>query len=192
MFSQYLQLGFSHITDLEGYDHMLFLLALAASFRYSDWRKVLVLVTAFTIGHSVTLALSVLDVVRISKAWVEFLIPVTILITAVLNLYRAKNYLAIRRIAIEYTLASLFGLIHGLGFSNYLRALLADEIAMPLFSFNIGLELGQILVLSIIFGVQFVLSRLTGRWSKHWSVVVSVLAGGISLLLAAQRIPVIQ
>ena len=185
-------LGVAHITDWQGYDHMLYLLALVARLDLRHVGKAALLATAFTLGHSFTLAIASLDVFRVSGKWVEFLIPVTILVTAMLNLYRAKNYLAIRRIAIEYTLASLFGLIHGLGFSNYLRALLADEIAMPLFSFNIGLELGQILVLAIIFGVQFVLSRFTGLWSKHWNVVVSVLAGGISLLLAAQRIPVIQ
>lgn len=189
MFVQYLELGFRHITDLEGYDHMLFLIALGASFRPKDWKKLLVLVTAFTVGHSATLALSVLNLVRIDKPWVEFLIPVTILFTSLLNLYRAKNSMAVRRISIEYSMALFFGLIHGLGFSNYLRALLADELVMPLFSFNVGLELGQILVLVIIFAVQFALNRFGRVRTKHWNVVVSVLAGGISLLLAAQRIP---
>ena len=192
MFFQFLDLGFRHITDLEGYDHMLFLLALGASFRPKEWRRLLVLVTAFTVGHSLTLGLSVLDIVRVDKNWVEFLIPVTILFTCLLNLYRARNNLAIRRIIVEYSTAIFFGSVHGLGFSNYLRALLADELVMPLFSFNVGIELGQILVLSIIFCAQFLSNRYGRIHTRHWNKAISVLAGGISLLLAAQRIPPIQ
>ncbi len=189
MFVQYLDLGFRHITDLEGYDHMLFLLALGASFRPKEWSKLLILITAFTVGHSLTLALSVLNVVSVSKDLVEFLIPVTILFTSLLNLYRAKQVLAVRRIGIEYSMALFFGLIHGLGFSNYLRALLSDKLLFPLFSFNIGIELGQILVIAIFFSIQFLAHRFGHIRSKHWNIAVSLLTGGISLLLAAQRIP---
>lgn len=168
---------------------MLFLLALGASFRAKEWRSLLILITAFTGGHSLTLALSVLNVVSISRDWIEFLIPITILFTSLLNLYRAKKVLAVRRISVEYSMALFFGLIHGLGFSNYLRALLADELLFPLFSFNIGIELGQILVILIFFTVQFIANRIGRIHSKHWNVAVSLLTGGISLLLAAQRIP---
>lgn len=171
---------------------MLFLLALGASFRTKEWRSLLILITAFTIGHSLTLALSLLNVVSISRDWIEFLIPITILFTSLLNLYRAKKVLAVRRISIEYSMALFFGLIHGLGFSNYLRALLADELLFPLFSFNIGIELGQILVISIFFSVQFMTKRIGRIHSKHWNIAVSLLTGGISLLLAAQRIPPIS
>ncbi len=86
MFPTYFQLGFEHITDLNGYDHMLFLLALCAAYRYSEWKKILVLVTAFTVGHSITLALSVLNIIPVNGAWIEFLIPITILATAIKNL----------------------------------------------------------------------------------------------------------
>lgn len=192
MFFQYLDLGFSHITDLEGYDHMLFLLALGASFRPKEWRKLLILITAFTVGHSLTLALSVLNVVSVSQDWVEFLIPITILFTSLLNLYRAKKVLAVRRISIEYSMALFFGLIHGLGFSNFLRALLAEEMIFPLFSFNVGIELGQILVILIFFSVQYASNKFGRIHSKHWNIAVSLLTGVISLLLAAQRIPPIS
>jgi len=185
MFSTYFQLGFEHITDLNGYDHMLFLLALCAAYVYSDWKKILVLVTAFTIGHSITLALAVLNIIPINGAWIEFLIPVTIVATAAKNIISKQGKAA----TATYLMALGFGLIHGMGFSNYLRSLLGDELLMPLFSFNIGLEVGQLLVVSVVFLMQFAILNTTSVKHKHWNVVVSLVAGGISLLLAAQRIP---
>ena len=188
MFWVYAKLGFHHITDLAGYDHMLFLLALVASFRPSDWKKILVLITAFTVGHSITLGLAVLDVVSIDSTWVEFLIPVTIAITAGLNLIRPEKTTT-SAIWLEYLLALGFGLIHGLGFSNYLRALLMDELLVPLLSFNIGLEAGQILVLGSIILVYSAIGFLVELDHKWWNIALSLIAGGISLFLAAQRIP---
>lgn len=196
MLVTYLQLGFEHITDFNGYDHMLFLLALCAAYLYSDWKKILVLVTAFTVGHSITLALAVLNIIPVNAAWIEFLIPVTIAATA------AKNLIGIpltpsKRGGIHHPLwgglgwglALGFGLIHGMGFSNYLRSLLGNELLMPLFAFNIGIELGQLLVVSIIFLVQFALVKTISVKHHHWNVLISIVSGGISLLLAAQRIP---
>lgn len=188
MFWVYAKLGFQHITDLAGYDHMLFLLALVASFRPSDWKKILVLITAFTVGHSITLALAVLDIVRIDSELVEFLIPVTIVITAILNLVRPEKTKG-SGIWLEYFLALGFGLIHGLGFSNYLRALLMDELLVPLLSFNVGLEVGQILVVGLIIGIYSIITLTTNVKHKWWNIALSLVAGGISLFLAAQRIP---
>lgn len=185
MFSTYLQLGFEHITDINGYDHMLFLLALCAAYVYSDWKKILVLVTAFTLGHSITLALAVLNIIPVNGAWIEFLIPVTIVATAVKNLFAKQEKAAIT----TYVMALGFGLIHGMGFSNYLRSLLGDELLMPLFAFNVGLEVGQLIVVTIIFGLQYVVVNTISVKPKHWNVTVSLIAGAISLLLAAQRIP---
>lgn len=191
MFWVYAKLGFQHITDLAGYDHMLFLLALIASFRPSEWKKVLVLITAFTVGHSITLALAALDIVRIDSSMVEFLIPVTIVITAILNLIRPEKT-SRSAIWLEYMLALGFGLIHGLGFSNYLRALLMDELLVPLLSFNIGLEAGQILVVGSIIGIYYIITLTTNVKHKWWNIALSLIAGGISLFLAAQRIPLIS
>jgi hypothetical protein len=196
MFPTYLELGFEHITDINGYDHMLFLLALCAAYVYTDWKKILVLVTAFTIGHSITLALAVLNVIPVNSAWIEFLIPVTIVATA------AKNLISLSLTPSErggvrpslwgglgWGLALGFGLIHGMGFSNYLRSLLGDELLMPLFAFNIGIELGQLLVVSLIFLVQFALISSISVKHDHWNKAISIVSGGISLFLAAQRIP---
>ena len=185
MFPTYFQLGLEHITDIHGYDHMLFLLALCAAYVYSDWKKTLVLVTAFTIGHSITLALAVLNIIPVNATWIEFLIPVTIVAAAAKNLITKQEQAA----TATYIMALGFGLIHGMGFSNYLRALLGDELLTPLFSFNVGIEVGQLLVVAAIFLIQFTLLNTTSIKHKHWNRIVSFIAGGISLLLAAQRIP---
>ena len=185
MFPTYFQLGFEHITDIHGYDHMLFLLALCAAYVYTDWKKILVLVTAFTIGHSVTLALAVLNIIPVNTDWIEFLIPVTIVVTAAKNLIAKQEKAA----SATYLMALGFGLIHGMGFSNYLRSLLGDELLMPLFAFNIGIEFGQLLVVLMIFLLQFALVKTISVKPRTWNVIVSVATGGVSLLLAAQRIP---
>ncbi len=197
MLPTYFQLGFEHITDLNGYDHMLFLLALCAAYVYTDWKKILVLVTAFTIGHSLTLALAVLNIIPVNSDWIEFLIPVTIVATAAKNLSPSltlpqgegnpQSWLA--GMSAGWGLALGFGLIHGMGFSNYLRSLLGDELLMPLFAFNIGIEVGQLLVVILIFLIQFGLIKTVRIKHKNWNVVVCLVSGGISLLLAAQRIP---
>lgn len=185
MFATYFQVGFEHITDPNGYDHMLFLLALCAAYAYTDWKKILVLVTAFTIGHSVTLALAVLNIIPVNGDWIEFLIPVTIVATAIKNVMMKEEKSAL----ITYFMALAFGLIHGMGFSNYLRSLLGDDLLMPLFAFNVGIEIGQLLVVSGVFLLQFMLINAISVKHRSWNMAVSLVAGGISLLLAAQRIP---
>jgi hypothetical protein len=185
VFPTYFQLGFEHITDINGYDHMLFLLALCAAYVYTDWKKILVLVTAFTVGHSITLSLAVLNVIPVNSDWIEFLIPVTIVATAAKNLLLKQEKSSVA----TYLMALAFGLIHGMGFSNYLRSLLGDELLLPLFSFNVGIEAGQLIVVTAIFLLQFVLINAVSVKHKYWNLAVSFVAGGISLLLAAQRIP---
>jgi hypothetical protein len=152
----YLRLGFKHIIDLGGVDHILFVLALTLRYVWSDWKKILILVTAFTIGHSLTLALSTLSLIDIPVNWIEFLIPVTILITAVSNFW-VQDFDFKQRNSPHYGLALFFGLIHGLGFSNYLKSLLGKEDSLlgPLFSFNIGLEIGQILIVMVILALSY-------------------------------------
>lgn len=148
-FGAFIQLGFRHITDLEAMDHILFLLALAAIYRPRDWRNALWVVTAFTVGHSVTLALAVTGAVRFPTPVIEFLIPVTIVATCIENIVVADRQHAPMRGNYRPVFAGVFGLVHGAGFANYLRDLFADHIALPLFGFNVGIELGQIVVLCI-------------------------------------------
>ena len=184
-FQMYLHLGFKHIIDLRGSDHILFIMALTARYVWSDWRQLLILVTAFTIGHSVTLALSVFQWVNLPIQLIELLIPITILITAFAN-FRVKSFDFKSKYPIIYFFALFFGLIHGLGFSNYLRSLLGKEESVlgPLFSFNLGLELGQLLIVSVILIISFIFVSLLKLDRRRIVQVIS----GIVFLLAANMV----
>ena len=160
-FELYFVLGRQHIADWQGIDHILFVVALCVRYQFADWRKVLVLITAFTIGHSITLALSVFNIIHFSTKWIEFLIPVTITLTAVSNVF-VKKFVFKSKFPFIYFMALGFGLIHGLGFSNYLKSLLGkdENIIMQLLAFNIGLEVGQLLIVSGVLIVSLILVTL--------------------------------
>lgn len=146
-FLTFVEVGFRHITDLAAMDHILFLVALAVIYRLRDWRNGVWAVTAFTVGHSITLGLAVTEAVRLPTALIEFLIPVTIVATCVENIIVASRRTPAWRGRYRPVLAGIFGLVHGAGFANYLRDLFVDRIALPLFGFNVGIELGQLVVL---------------------------------------------
>ena len=180
----YLKLGWEHIISWDALDHQLFILVLVAVYFYKDWRKILILITAFTIGHSVTLALSVLDVFRLPSYLVETLIPITIMLTAIDNILFRENQKKLMRI--NYVLALVFGLIHGMGFANTARMTMASEqnIALPLLGFNIGLELGQITVVLLVMALLYLLSKFLKFQQKYWIIGISVVA----IILSAQMI----
>jgi hypothetical protein len=185
-FWQYLLIGKDHILDLRnGYDHILFVIALCAVYAVSDWKKVLILVTAFTIGHSVTLALATFNVVSFDSTVIEFLIPCTIFVTAIANLFRGEASIQKSNIHINYLFAGGFGLIHGLGFSTLLRELLggSKNIVSLLFAFNIGLEFGQIIIVAIFMGVTFIIVDLAGVSRRDWKMIISSAVAGIALIL---------
>jgi hypothetical protein len=146
-FLTFAQLGFRHIVDIEAMDHILFLIALAAIYRFRDARNALWVVTAFTIGHSTTLALAVTGMLNLPSPLIEFLIPVTIVITGIENLVVSDRTRAPWGGRYRPVFAGVFGLVHGAGFANYLKALFVEHIAVPLFGFNVGIEVGQIIVL---------------------------------------------
>ncbi|CCH56928.1 hypothetical protein BN8_06318 [Fibrisoma limi BUZ 3] len=187
----YLRLGFDHITDPSGYDHILFVVALCAVYTLRQWRQVLILVTAFTIGHSITLALATLRLINYRTDVIELLIPITILITAVANFFvqEPKSRLFDRPVTSQsrarYGLALLFGLIHGMGFSNYLRSLLGREadIVQPLLAFNIGLELGQLLIVSAVLLIAYVALEILNLRRRDWVLIVSGIVAGMALSL---------
>lgn len=185
----YLQLGWEHIISSDALDHQLFILALVAIFSFKDLKKVLILVTAFTIGHSVTLALSAFDIIRFPSNWIEFLIPCTIVFTALDNLIFSKN--VEKLIKLNYFLALFLGLIHGMGFANSVRMMLAQEqsITIPLFGFNVGLEIGQIAVVIIVLSIFYLLSTFLKLQKKHWILLVSAPILVVSLKMAIERIP---
>jgi len=188
-FGFYFKMGWEHIISKDALDHQLFILALACVYTIKDIRRVLILVTAFTIGHSLTLALSVYDVIRFSSKWVEFLIPCTIFITALNNIFRVDTKDKSARI--NYYLALCFGLIHGMGFANAIRIMLAKDqtIGWGLFGFNIGLEAGQIfcvaiiLIMSILFLNAFKIKR------RDWIFFLSSGVFALSVKMALERWP---
>jgi hypothetical protein len=189
-FGIYFSLGKDHILDYSnGYDHILFVIALCALYQMRDWKRVLILVTAFTLGHSLTLALSTLDIISVRADLIEFLIPVTILITAVSNIFRNEDNLSGRDLQINYFYAGFFGLIHGLGFSTYLKAILGknQSIVSQLFAFNIGLEFGQIIIVGIFLTASFILVDLFGVSRRDWKLVISSAVAGIALILIKDK-----
>ena len=186
----YFDLGWHHIISWSALDHILFISALAAVYILKDWKKVLILVTAFTIGHSLTLVLSVYDVIRFSNKWVEFLIPCTIIATAIFNFF-LKDF-TYKSLRLNYFLALFFGLIHGMSFANSIRFMLASDqtIALPLLSFNIWLEVGQIAVVTIILLICYLSISILKVHRKVWMLLLSVIAFGVALKMAVERWPI--
>ncbi len=155
-FWAFLQIGFHHIVAWDAADHILFLLALAAIYRGRDWRAALMVISAFTIGHSITLLLAVTDVLVLPTRLVEFLIPVTIVATGIENLLMRDRVAHGTGAKHRPVFAGLFGLVHGAGFAGYLKSLFVAQIALPLLGFNIGIEAGQIVVL-LLSAISFLL-----------------------------------
>ena len=188
-FLSYLKLGWEHIISLDALDHQLFVLVLICAYNWNDLKKILILVTAFTIGHSITLALSVLDLFRVESTLIEFLIPLTIVLTALDNMLlrsRPKNLATM-----NYILAMVFGLVHGMGFANIARMSMAKEqsIFLPLLGFNIGLELGQIVVVAVLLIFSFIAVSLLKVSRKDWILFISSGVFFLSLQMTLERIP---
>jgi len=189
-FSVYVGVGLHHILDYKnGYDHILFVLALCAVYLVRDWKRILILVTAFTIGHSITLALATLQVISVKSQLIEFLIPLTIFITSCSNLFRSEKSVDQKNIQINYFFALFFGLIHGMGFSNYLRALLgkSSNILSPLLAFNLGLEFGQIIAVTIFLVISYILVDWLRVSRRDWKMVLSSAIAGIAFILMKDR-----
>lgn len=190
----FLRMGFHHIAAIGAWDHILFVAALTAAYGTHEWKRIAVLVTAFTVGHSVTLALATFDLVRVSAAVVEPLIALTIVVTAVAAIRDqlvppsdSSRAAAMRR---RYATAGIFGLIHGLGFASALHALLGAEgsLAVPLLAFNVGLEVGQVLIVSVIFGLGLAADRWLHVRRRDWVLILSGAAAGIGLTLLLDRL----
>jgi hydrogenase/urease accessory protein HupE len=179
----YLNEGFHHILDPRGYDHILFVVALCVSYSIKEWKNVAWLVTAFTLGHSLTLALATLKILTFRTDIIEFLIPLTILATCLLNFFQAKKNTKISWQ--RYGLALGFGWIHGLGFSNFLRSMLGREesIFLPLLTFNLGLEIGQLLIVATILCISGLLTQVFKTNRRDWMVAVSGIVFGVSLTI---------
>lgn len=182
-------LGFHHIVNPEALDHLLFLLALAAIYRPADWRDALWVVSAFTVGHSVTLALAVTGALVLPARVIEFLIPLTIVATGVENIAVRERRRALWRGRYRAGFAGVFGLVHGAGFANYLRTLLPGAIAGPLFGFNLGIELGQIVVLGAAgLGLAGLDRALALRSAASYRLRVVGVSGAVALVAAGMAV----
>jgi len=193
--------GLSHISDLGAYDHILFIAALAAAYNIKNGKKLILLVTAFTIGHSIALALATLKIVKVNSSLIEFLIPVTIIATCINTIlqkrknisshsedskildYSQKEKFHVEQNGLTTVIIIGFGIIHGLGFSNYLRFILSENESLftPLLAFNLGLEVGQIFILAIALIINFVLLRYLNISQKHLPIILSLLIIIISI-----------
>ncbi|MEZ4829413.1 MAG: HupE/UreJ family protein [Bacteroidia bacterium] len=193
-FASYLTLGFQHISDLEGYDHILFLIALCAVYRLKQWKDILILVTAFTVGHSFSLGIATFTRLNMEtqlgagislSGVIEFLIPVTIFLTAISNVIRNQETLTPAKMRIQYMAAAFFGLIHGLGFSNYLQMILGREESLftPLLAFNLGLELGQVMIVGILMLITWIFLDYRRMAHRDWILFVSGAAAGVAVVL---------
>lgn len=183
----YFREGIYHITDLRGYDHILFVAALCLPYLLKDWRRILVLITAFTIGHSATLALSIYNKILVPSSWIEFLIPVTIVITAVENI--AVRQFDFKKMNMRYASAMIFGLIHGMGFSNYLRSMIGkdESIFAQLLAFNVGLEIGQLLIVLVVMLVAFIFVNILKAPRREWLLFISGGIFAIAVSMAVDR-----
>lgn len=187
-------MGYHHIASIGAWDHILFVAALTAAYGIHEWKRIAVLVTAFTLGHSITLALATFDLVRASPRVVEPLIAATIVFMAFAAIgdqlvppTEASRTAAMRR---RYATAGIFGLIHGLGFASALHALLGAEqsIGVPLFAFNVGLEVGQLLIVSVFFALGVAADRWLHVRRRDWVLILSGAAAGIGLTLLIDRL----
>lgn len=192
MIKIYLTLGFEHLVDINAYDHLLFLVALVAIYQLREWKKLLWIITAFTIGHSLTLALSTLDFIRFPAAIVEALIPITILITCLYNFFKStfNNNISTnsnnRSDYINSFFALFFGLIHGMGFSSYLKSMMMpgdDHLLLQLFAFNLGIELGQILIMAVLILLFFLILKFTKIPQNYWRKGISFIVGILAIQL---------
>ena len=189
-FKLFFQLGWEHIISLDALDHLLFIAALTSLYNLYNWKKVLILITSFTIGHSLTLALASLSVIQFNNSWIEFLIPLTIIITCIFNIFQKQN-ISDKNVRLNYFFALFFGLIHGMGFANTIRFMLmkSQTITLPLLNFNIGIEAGQILVVLSLLYIAHIFIAAAGLKQKWWTIVISGISGIIAFYMCITRLP---
>jgi hypothetical protein len=188
----YFQIGLKHVLDIYAYDHVLFLIALAVPFSFSDWKRLVLLVTLFTIGHTMALMLSVFEIVTIKVNVVELLIPITILITALFNLFTAGKSNKKESINLVFFITLFFGIIHGLGFSNYFKSILggsASSKILPLTEFALGIEAAQIVVVFVVLVLSYIVQTIFRFSKRDWTLVMSAFIIGVVIpLIVANEI----
>ena len=183
--------GINHVLDINGYDHVLFLMVLTVPYLFKDWKRVLFLVTTFTLGHTLSLVLAAFNVIRINVSWVEFLIPVTIILVAVFNVFTAGKLPQKNKIGVLFFSTLFFGLIHGLGFAREFQLMVgaSDNKWAVLFEFAIGIEMAQVIIVFIVLIVSYIMQTVF-RFSRcDWMLVVSSIVIGMAIPMVLERIP---
>ncbi|PIF31615.1 HupE/UreJ protein [Flavobacterium sp. 9] len=178
----YFQIGLKHVLDIHAYDHVLFLIALTTPYLFKDWKRILLLVSVFTIGHTLALLLSVYGIIAIKVNIVEFLIPITILITAVFNLFTAGKASKNDGINLLFFVTLFFGIIHGLGFSNYFKTILggsANSKLLPLGEFALGIEAAQLVVVFVVLVISYIVQTVFRFSKRDWALVMSAFIIGV-------------
>ena len=182
-FKTWFLVGFDHILNVAALDHILFVLALVVVYKPNMIKQIVILITAFTIGHSITLIISALDLITYDQKVIEFAIPLTIVLTSLNNIVNRKKEMK-KAVNSNYVIALVFGLVHGLGFANYLKALLFEgNIVMELFSFNVGIEAAQLIIAFVFLFCSFLGSNYLFKKRENWVLFVSSAIFGISLML---------
>ena len=180
-FMFFLQEGMNHVLDINAYDHVLFLIALAVIFSFQEWKKAISLISLFTLGHTITLLLAAYKIVSFSSEIIEFLIPVTILITCIFNIFSKKKKKMFLRGNLNLIFAFFFGLIHGLGFSGYFKMLIGgtENKFIPLLEFALGIEIAQILIIFAIFSMEAILAKYIKLSKREWILITSSMVAGV-------------
>jgi hypothetical protein len=188
-FKLYFELGLTHVLDINGYDHVLFLVVLAAPYLFSSWKKILFLVTIFTIGHSVSLVLSSYNVVSVNSKLVEFIIPVTIAFTAIFNIITSGKRIYNSKISLIFLTTLLFGVIHGLGFSNYFKMIVGntDYKFIPMIEFALGVEFAQIIIVIVVLLLSTIAQNILNISKKYWVLILSSITLGLVIPMLLSR-----
>ena len=175
----YLKLGLTHVLDWQAYDHILFLIVLVAAYNFSNWKRIFMLVSLFTVGHTVSLLLANYNVISVSSKWIEFLIPITILITALYNIFNSRTRILKNKQGLFYSITIFFGLIHGFGFATYYKMINVGDAILPLFEFALGVELAQIVVVLLVLVLSFIFQTIFRINRRDWVLVISSIVIGI-------------
>lgn len=175
----YLKLGLTHVLDWQAYDHVLFLIVLVAAYNFSNWKRIIILVSLFTIGHTVSLLLANYNIVSVSSSWIEFLIPVTILVTAIYNLFTSGKNNRSEKVGLFYVITIFFGLIHGFGFATYYKMISGGNDILPLLEFALGVEFAQIIVVTAVLILSFIFQSIFRFSKRDWVLVISSIVIGV-------------
>ena len=185
----YLKLGLTHVLDWQAYDHIVFLIVLVAAYNFSNWKRIFILVSLFTIGHTASLLLANYSVVTVSSKWIEFLIPVTILVAAVYNLFTSGKINRSEKVGLFYVITVFFGLIHGFGFATYYKMITGGNDILPLFEFALGIEFAQLIIVTIVLISSFIFQSIFRFNKRDWVLVVSSIVIGVVIPMLQNNWP---